>query len=255
MRNLRGILFSVGALGALLVCGLVVILFIVAPLSWRYAVANAYCRFVLFWLRVTCGIDADIEGAPRLGRGGVVVLSNHQSSWETFALQQLVRAPVWVAKRELFWLPLFGWGLAALRAVAIDRSSGKEAMNSIVRNGATRLRQGHSVVIFPEGTRVAPETRKRYKLGGAVLAVATGVPVVPVAHNAGRFWGRRRLAKSPGTVRLRVGEPIASAGKTAEQLMAEVESWIRGACADIDQADTAPAASADQYRPDVRQDG
>ena len=234
MRWLRGVLFSFGMLAALVPCGFAVLLAAPLPLRWRYAVANGYCGFVLFWLRVVCGVRYRIEGEEWLRQPAVVVLANHQSTWETFMLQLRVRNPVWIAKQELFRLPFFGWGLSALRAVPIDRSSGKQAVKSIVRNGGARLREGHSVIVFPEGTRVAPGEKRRFRLGGAVLAVEAGVPVVPVAHNAGRFWGRRHFLKTAGTVRLRAGAPISSEGKSPEELLAQVESWVRNNQADLD---------------------
>ena len=243
MSWLRGVLFSAGMLAALIPGGVAVLLLSRAPLAWRYGIANGYCRFVLFWLRLTCGVAHRIEGAQWLSQERVVVLANHQSTWETFMLQLKVRHPVWVAKQELFRLPFFGWGLSALRAVPIDRSSGRRAVESIVSNGSMRLREGHSVIIFPEGTRVAAGEQRRFKLGGAVLAVEAGVPVVPVAHNAGRFWGRRRFRKTPGTVLLRAGAPIPSEGKSAEQLLAEVETWIRTAQAELDESQGARQAS------------
>jgi 1-acyl-sn-glycerol-3-phosphate acyltransferase len=131
-----------------------------------------------------------------------------------------------VLKRELMWIPFFGWALALLHPIAIDRGSGRKAIEQVVAQGRDRLRSGIWVVVFPEGTRVAPGTRRRYGIGGAVLAAETGYPVVPVAHNAGTFWPRRSFFKRPGTVRAVIGPVIESRGKTAEEIRDLAETWI-----------------------------
>ena len=131
-------------------------------------------------------------------------------------------------KRELLWIPVFGWGLALMRPIAIDRKSGRRAVKQVVRQGLRRLAEGCWVVIFPEGTRVAPGRRLRYRLGGAVLAEESGFPVVPVAHNAGEYWPRRSFLKRPGTIRVVIGAPIQSESRTAPDIIRQVEDWIEG---------------------------
>lgn len=226
MSWLRSLLFSVGMIATLVSHGVLVILCAPAPLRIRLAIASHWPYIVLRWLRFTCGIDFRITGVEYLRLPGVVVLSKHQSTWETLALQWLIPRPVWVAKRELLRVPVFGQGLYLAGAIIIDRAAGKSAVEQIVEQGRARLKAGASVVIFPEGTRVPPGERRRYRMGGAILAVETGAPVVPVAHDAGYFWSRRAFLKVPGTVQLVVGEPIPSVGKTAGQLITEVERWI-----------------------------
>ena len=131
-------------------------------------------------------------------------------------------------KRQLLWLPFFGWGLSRMDPIAIDRSAGRNAIRQIVEQGTERLKRGLWVVIFPEGTRVRPGTKGRYKIGGAVLAAESGYPVVPVAHNAGHFWPKGQFLKRPGTIRMVIGPPIATQGKPAEEILAEAEHFIEG---------------------------
>jgi len=131
-----------------------------------------------------------------------------------------------VLKRELLWLPFFGWGLAMTSPIAINRSDGKGAMKQLLKQGKDRLKQGFCVVIFPEGTRVPYGQRGKYKVGGALLAVSSGVPVVPVAHNAGRLWGRNAFSKHPGLVTMSIGKPIPTQGRKADDISTEVEAWI-----------------------------
>jgi 1-acyl-sn-glycerol-3-phosphate acyltransferase len=157
----------------------------------------------------------------------------HQSMFETLALQKLFYPQTWVLKRELLWVPLFGWGLAMLAPIAIDRKAGRKAVRQVIDQGKARLDAGLWVVIFPEGTRVAPGAKGRYGMGGALLAEHSGYPVVPVAHNAGWYWPRRGFLKYPGTIRMVVGTPITSAGKTAAEINAEAEAWIEATVASI----------------------
>ena len=154
------------------------------------------------------------------------MLCKHQSAWETIALQKIFPPQVWVIKRELLWLPFFGWGLAMTSPVAIKRSEGREAIKQLLRQGKERLALGFCVVIFPEGTRIPFGQRGRYKIGGALLAASSGAPVVPVAHNAGRLWGRNSFLKYPGVITMSIGPAIDPAGLKAEEINQQVEKWI-----------------------------
>ena len=155
-----------------------------------------------------------------------IIMCKHQSAWETMGLQQIFPPQVWVLKRGLLWLPFFGWGLAALSPIAIDRGSVHRALRQMVRQGEQRLRAGIWVVVFPEGTRVAPGEHRRYQAGGGLLAVESGCPVVPVAHNAGRYWSRNSILKRPGTIQVIVGPVIEPHGKTATEVTRACEEWI-----------------------------
>lgn len=183
---------------------------------------------VNIWLqRVICGLKINIEGRENLPDRSMIVMSKHQSTWETIALRGLL-APhqSWVLKQELLNIPVFGQALIACRAIPIDRKSGRKAVIKVVKDGTLALDDGRLVVIFPEGTRTAPGEHGKYGIGGAILAEKSGYPIVPIAHNAGVYWKRRGVKKYPGTIEVRVGEPIATKGKTAKEILSKVEDWI-----------------------------
>ena len=194
----------------------------------RYRLATFIAPSTLWLLRVICGIRMEVRGAENIPKEPCIVMCKHQSAWETFALQRVFPDQVWVLKRELLFLPFFGWGLALTSPIAIDRSKGKQAMKQLLEQGKDRLDRGFCVVIFPEGTRMAYGVRGKYKIGGAMLGESSGAPVVPVAHNAGKFWGRNSFLKHPGTIVMSVGQPIDPKGLKAEEISRRVEEWIEG---------------------------
>jgi len=196
------------------------------PRMARYRVISGWSWLMLWCLRGLCGIQWTVEGREHLPATPSVILSKHQSAWETLAFQQIFPPQVHVLKRELLWLPFFGWGLALMSPIPIDRGRGLSALRQIARRGKRRLEQGFWVVVFPEGTRVAPGRRRKYQMGGAWLAAHAGATVVPVAHNAGRCWPRNSFLKYPGRVTVRIGPPIESAGRDPGAINAEVELWI-----------------------------
>jgi 1-acyl-sn-glycerol-3-phosphate acyltransferase len=153
-------------------------------------------------------------------------MCKHQSAWETIALQKVFPPQVWVLKRELLWIPFFGWGLALTSPIAIDRGDGKAALKQLLAQGKDRLAKGFCVVIFPEGTRVPYGERGKYKIGGAMLSTHSGTPVIPVAHNAGKLWGKGSFMKYPGVITMSIGAPISPEGLKADALMQRVENWI-----------------------------
>jgi 1-acyl-sn-glycerol-3-phosphate acyltransferase len=196
------------------------------PPLMRYRLISLWAKMMLPILAVVCGIRHQVKGIENLPKQPCVILCKHQSAWETLALQLVFPPQVWVLKRELLWIPFFGWALALTSPIAIKRSDGKGAMKQLLKQGKERLEQGFCVVIFPEGTRIPFGQRGKYKLGGALLAASTGVPVVPVAHNAGRLWGRNAFSKHPGLITMSIGAPIDPSGLKAEQINAQVEAWI-----------------------------
>jgi 1-acyl-sn-glycerol-3-phosphate acyltransferase len=196
------------------------------PRMARYRLISAWSRMVVWLAWLLCGIRWKIEGRKNLPDEPAVILSQHQSAWETLAFQEIFPPQVLVLKKELLWIPFFGWGLALMSPIAIDRARGTAALREMARQGRERLAQGFWVVIFPEGTRVPPGEKRAYHQGGAWLAVNCGAKVVPVAHNAGRLWPRNAFLKRAGTVSVRIGPTIATAGRQPKDVMAEVKSWI-----------------------------
>ena len=203
------------------------------PYRARYWFVTRWTHFNLWWARFSCGIGWELRGLENIPERPCVVMSKHQSAWETMGLQLCFNPQTWVLKRELIRIPFLGWALWMLEPIAIDRGSGRDALKQLIRKGKERINAGRWVVVFPEGTRVPPGQRGRYRIGGAALARAAGCPVVPVAHNAGRFWGRQALLKRPGTVEVRIGPPIPSKGKSPEELTREVEAWIEEQMAEL----------------------
>jgi len=203
-------------------------------LSQRQKFVTSWVGFILWWLQTICRLRYVVEGAENIPLPGpAIVFSKHQSTWETLALQRILPSQIWVAKRELLWIPFFGWGLALMKTIAIRRGTGRAAVKQLIRQGKERLKEGLWIIVFPEGTRVAPGQKGRYRIGGAVLAEHTGYPVLPVAHNAGEYWPRRSLIKRPGTIRVRIGPLISSEGKSAQQILHDAESWIESTMSEI----------------------
>jgi 1-acyl-sn-glycerol-3-phosphate acyltransferase len=195
------------------------------PLT-RYRIITAWTRCIIWSARAVCGIRYRVIGADNIPREPCIILSKHQSAWETLAFQLIFPPQVWVLKKELLRVPFFGWGLSMLSPIAIDRSLRREALQQLIEQGQQRLDAGFSIVIFPEGTRIPPGSRGKYRPGGARLAVQTGTAVLPVAHNAGRCWGRNAFLKRPGLITVSIGAPINPVGIDAETLSARVEQWI-----------------------------
>jgi 1-acyl-sn-glycerol-3-phosphate acyltransferase len=196
------------------------------PRMLRYRVISGWSRLVILLAKLVLGIQWRVEGREHLPRRPAVILAKHQSAWETMAFQIIFPPQVHVLKRELLWIPFFGWGLALMSPIAIDRRRGLPALRALARKGMQRLAQGFWVVVFPEGTRVAPGERRAYQPGGAWLAAAAGAPVVPVAHNAGLLWPRYAFLKRPGMVTVRIGPAIDPAGRDPATINRLAESWI-----------------------------
>lgn len=226
MILLRSSLFALAQLLVTPPFALLALLTAPLPRHARYRFISGWAAIMLWLLRRLCGVRWSVEGREHLPSQPAVILSKHQSAWETLAFQAIFPPQVHVLKRELLWIPFFGWGLALMSPIAIDRARGLAALRQIARKGKQRLEQGFWVVIFPEGTRVAPGEKRKYQLGGAWLAVHAGAPVVPVAHNAGRAWPRNSFLKHSARITVRIGPPIPSAGRDPNEVNAQAEAWI-----------------------------
>jgi 1-acyl-sn-glycerol-3-phosphate acyltransferase len=210
---------------------------VLASLVWRgdrlYWLCVGWLRVAMWGCRGICGVHSRVHGMENLPGAGheapLILLSKHQSTWETFTLPTLMSHPLaYVFKRELLRIPFFGWAIGRLDMIHIDRSRRAEAFNKVVAQGQRILAHGSWIIMFPEGTRTPRGGQGTYKTGGTRLALATGVPVVPIAVTSGRCWPRKSFRLRPGVVDISIGKPIASAGREADELMDEVESWIEG---------------------------
>ncbi|MHB1949690.1 MAG: lysophospholipid acyltransferase family protein [Gammaproteobacteria bacterium] len=205
------------------------------PLSYRFASIVRYNRLILWLLKVICGVNYQIDGLENIPKDRVgVILSKHQSTWETFYLPIIFHEPAIIVKRELLFIPFFGWGMATISPIAINRNNKSSAMQQIIKKGKECLAAGRWILVFPEGTRIPAGKIGKYRLGGARLAVETDSPVIPVAHNAGRFWPRRKFIKQPGTVRMVIGPLIETKGRTPDQVLEQTKQWIEDTIEKID---------------------
>jgi 1-acyl-sn-glycerol-3-phosphate acyltransferase len=222
----RSLLFLTGMIFSVIIWGPIIVLASFLSFERRYRIAQKWSRFIIWWLNRTCKVEHRISGLEHIPPGPAIIVAKHQSAWETVFLQQFMPPRAWVVKRELLWIPLFGWALATLNPIAINRKTPTSALKQILRQGKICLAQRRWVLIFPEGTRTAPGYRRPYGASGALLAVNSGCPILPIAHNAGEYWPRRGFLKRPGTVQLVFGPPIISTGRKAKELNAFVENWI-----------------------------
>jgi len=197
------------------------------PQVQRYWMVTGWPRIAIWGGRWICGLRWQVQGWDNLPDGPAIVLCKHQSAWETLWLAaSMPRRLSFVYKRELHWVPFFGWGIATIGMINIDRSKGETAFEQVVEQGSAHLRDGWWIAIFPEGTRTPPGCLRRYKTGGARLAVRTGTPVVPIALNSGELWPRKAFLKRPGLITVSIGAPIPAAGRDEREVAAQIEAWI-----------------------------
>ena len=234
MLWIRSVLFLLGLLIVTPIFSILVILLFPLPDVMRSRIASGWAHFVMFWLRLTCNLDYQVRGQENMPDHPSIILSKHQSAWETIGLQIIFPPQVWVMKRSLLLIPFLGWAFVALAAIPIDRSAGREALKKLVANGKDRLARGLWVVIFPEGTRTMPGEKSKYHIGGAWLAAKTETTVVPVAHNAGKYWRKNAFIKHPGTIQVVIGKPIETAGLKPDQVNKQVEAWIETTMSALD---------------------
>jgi 1-acyl-sn-glycerol-3-phosphate acyltransferase len=194
---------------------LTIVLYVVLALPFFALPYRALVGFGKFWartnlwlLKAICGIDVEFRGREKIPPGGLIVAAKHQSMWETFALLLLFAEPTYIVKRELMWIPFFGWYLWKARMIAVDRGARAQALMRMTARVRRELKRGREVIIFPEGTRRAPGAAPAYKYGIAHIYAETGVPCLPVALNSGLFWGRRSFRRDPGTITVEILDPI-----------------------------------------------
>lgn len=233
---IRSLLFSTYSLISIFIHSSIVCLLWPFPLRYRHKVIRHYLKNCLHMLKIICHVDYRIEGKENIpkNRNGIL-FSKHQSTWETFFLPYAFHEPAIILKRELLWIPFFGWGLAAADPIAINRSDTKSAMRQVIEKGRKCLKSGRWILIFPEGSRMPAGVVGKYKVGGARLAAETGYPVLPIAHNAGRFWPKRKLIKTPGTITLVYGPLIETKDKSPEEILAQAKGWIETKMQEIDR--------------------
>lgn len=237
MRQLRSLLYIIFVFTIALLAASIALLMFWAPERWLWALVDGYCRLSLWAGGFFCGLQVVVEGLENLPDTPSVIMIKHTTALETYGHVPLFSRTSWVIKRELMWLPIFGWALKLLfRPIAINRNAGRSAVNQVIQQGKKKLAQGTWVTVFPEGTRMPPATTRKYGISGAALAKEAGVQIVPVAHNAGDFWLRHELTKRPGTVRFCIGPPIDAAGRSPKETNLIVQRWIENKMNEISSA-------------------
>ncbi|MEQ1637866.1 MAG: lysophospholipid acyltransferase family protein [Methylococcales bacterium] len=217
-----GIFLSATIIGILLITGMLF------PFSVRVKIGHIWCAVISWMTKIFCGLTYEVEGLENIHPGQpAIILSNHQSAWETLALRYILPTHSVVIKKELLYLPVWGWSLLTLKSIVIDRKNPKASLKNLLNKGSHYLKEGLWILIFPEGTRTAPGEVMKFNIGGAMLAHKTGYPIIPVAHNAGDFWPRYSFFKYPGVIKVKIGPAIESKGRKAVDINTEAENWIR----------------------------
>ncbi|VAW53454.1 Acyl-CoA:1-acyl-sn-glycerol-3-phosphate acyltransferase [hydrothermal vent metagenome] len=226
----RSLLFWMGFIVNVVVFGLLIVFLFFTSSSFRLKIARLWSLSNNFLLKFFCGIDFKVEGKEHLNDvKTAIILCKHQSTWETLALHSFTPYVRWVFKRELMYIPVFGWALALTDPIAINRGAGRAAIKQLISEGTKKLNKGKWMVLFPEGTRTQPGKTRKYKIGGALLAEKSGYPIIPIAHNAGEFWPKHSFIKWPGTITVVIGSAIEPKERRAEEINAEVFDWIESA--------------------------
>ena len=196
------------------------------PFIVRYRYITAWSHIATWAVKILCGVRYTVHGLENIPKNSAcVVLCKHQSSWETFALQVILPPQCWILKKKFLYVPFFGWGLAMLRPIAIPHKHPK-SFNFVISKGIKRIQQGLFLIVFPEGTRTPYGQKGKYARSGALIAEKVGCDVLPVAHNAGKYWRRHGFIKYPGTIEVYIGKPIPVPPHSADKVIQQVEAWI-----------------------------
>ena len=224
---LGSFLLFIGIFSTATMVGILLITGMLTTFKIRWKIGHAWCGIIGWMTKVFCGLTYEVEGLEHIDpKAPAIILSNHQSAWETLALRYILPPHSVVIKRELLYLPIWGWSLLTLKSIVINRKSQRAALRVLLEKGAEYLNQGLWVLIFPEGTRTEAGKIRKFSIGGAMLAQKTGFPVIPVAHNAGDFWPRYSFVKYPGVIKVKIGPVIETKGRKAADINADAESWI-----------------------------
>ena len=240
VRFIRSLLFMTGMILAILVFWPFAISVYFCNPIFRSNAIGLWAHLVIWWLRITCNLRHEVEGLENLPSTPSVIFAKHQSAWETIAFQTIFPPQAWVLKRSLLYIPFFGWGLAATKPIKIDRATTRKALNQVITQGVELLKEGRWVVLFQEGTRIEPGKHGSYFASASLLAVRAGVPLVPVAHNAGDYWKRRAFKKQPGVIKVRIGKPLSSTNIKPRELNKAAEAWMRATMPEISSAYVKP---------------
>lgn len=205
--------------------GILAVFLMPFPYKVRYYVITLWSKFIIYIAKVICGIKYEINGIEHLKTKAAILLSNHQSAWETLFLQTILPYQTWVLKKELLFIPFFGWGLWAIEPIAINRKR-SSSLKQLVEQGKDKLEKDRWVVLFPEGSRMPAGKLGKFSKAGALLSIESKRPLVPMAHNAGKFWPRKAFLKQPGIIKVNIGPAITPEGKSIDELYKQSKDWI-----------------------------
>jgi len=233
MIAIKSIVYLIGQIVSAMVISVLAVVSLVLPRTMRDSIIRSWARFNIWSLGKICGIHYRVQGQENIPDCPAIILSNHQSAWETLCFQLFFPPVSFVLKRQLLWIPFFGWGLAAYRPIAIDRSKKRRALDQLITQGKQRMAEGRWLIIYPEGTRMPPDAPGNFQIGGAMIAARSGAPVLPIAHNAGVFWPKNSFLKYPGTIDVIFGPVIETKGRKAREINEQAENWIKQVLADL----------------------
>ena len=233
MRFLRSTLFSLGMFVSTILYAIPCVVVRILPYRMCFAFVSSWCAFNTNWARITCGIKYQISGLENIPDEPCVIMSNHQSTWETLSFPGIFPTLTWVIKKELLYVPFFGWGIASVAPIALNRKQGKKAIQQLISDGKEKLALGRYILIFPEGTRIPYGEQRPLKVGGFLLAKKANVSILPVAHDSGRLWPRKSFLKKAGTINVRIGKPIATTDKSSEELRDLYADWLQSTRAEL----------------------
>ena len=236
MQLVGSLIFTLYFLASIIIWSAVVSLSFWLPHERRFGLARVWARSIMWMARVCCGLTFEVEGRDNFPDEAVVILQKHSSAWETMAGFMYCPPHTWVIKRELMLIPILGTALSVVRVIPINRRGRRSAVGQVIAKGSARLKDGINIMIYPEGTRVAPGIHSRFGRSGALLATSAGAPVVPIAHNAGDYWGRQQLVKRRGCIKVVIGEPIKTVGRDADEVNDEAVQWMDRTMARISDA-------------------
>lgn len=225
MLFIRSLIFLLGQAFTAVIVYLLGMLLFPFPYRVRYHFITSWSHFVIWWAKIICNIRYEVQGKSNLNIPNGIILCNHQSAWETLFLQTILGPQSWVLKKELLYIPFFGWGLSMLEPIAIDRRKAS-SLKQLIDQGKKYLNDGRWVVIFPEGSRIAVGKKAKYSRSGAVLSKESGYPIVPIAHNAGLLWPKNAFIKKPGTIQVMIGPAVYPQEWCIDEIHQTAKHWI-----------------------------
>ena len=227
MQFLKSAIYIIGASISLTVIILLALLVYFLPFKQRYTMISQWARFCIWWLKITCGLGFEIIGKENIPTSPCVVMSNHQSTWDTLVFQTFLPPQTWVLKKELLFIPVFGWGLAMLKPIIINRGDKLKAIRKVIKQGSARIKAGIWVIIYPEGTRQPYKKLGNYQTGGVAIAQKSNALILPICHNAGKFWAKGKFIKTAGIITITIGKPINPQGLKPKDVSANLKQWAQ----------------------------